>query len=74
MRHRSNLIFLLAAALCVMSGFAASAPALAENENLSEKKFKNPPEEAGPYTWWHWVNGNISREGITRDLEAMKEA
>jgi hypothetical protein len=24
-----------------------------------------------PYVWWHWVNGCISKEGITNDLEAM---
>ena len=23
-------------------------------------------------TWWHWMNGHITREGITKDLEAMK--
>jgi len=23
-------------------------------------------------TWWHWMNGNITKEGITADLEAMK--
>ena len=35
--------------------------------------FANPPREARPHTWWHWMNGNISKEGITADLEAMKE-
>ena len=34
--------------------------------------FQNPPEEAKPHTWWHWCNGNISKEGITLDLEAMR--
>ena len=36
-----------------------------------EQGFKNPPLAARPQTWWHWMNGNISREGITADLEAM---
>ena len=35
--------------------------------------FCNPPIESGVYTWWHWMNGNITKDGITRDLEAMKE-
>ncbi|MFC2087239.1 glycosyl hydrolase [Bacteroidota bacterium] len=39
--------------------------------HLSE--FKNPPESAKIYTWWHWMNRAITREGISRDLEAMKE-
>lgn len=37
-----------------------------------EEEFRNPPFESGVYTWWHWMNGNITKEGITRDLEAMK--
>ncbi|MCA9239901.1 MAG: hypothetical protein KDA37_06870 [Planctomycetales bacterium] len=35
--------------------------------------FTDPPMTARPHTWWHWVNGNVSREGITKDLEAMKQ-
>ncbi|MDD2244539.1 MAG: glycosyl hydrolase [Dysgonamonadaceae bacterium] len=27
-----------------------------------------------PYTWWHWMDGNITRHGITKDLEAMHNA
>ncbi len=38
-----------------------------------ESGFKNPPNSAKPHTWWHWINGNISKEGITADLEAMKK-
>lgn len=35
------------------------------------KEFQDPPASARPRTWWHWMNGNITAEGITRDLEAM---
>lgn len=34
--------------------------------------FGNPPEEAKPWVYWFWLNGNITKEGITADLEAMK--
>jgi hypothetical protein len=34
--------------------------------------FENPPASARPGVFWDWLNGNISKEGITRDLEAMK--
>lgn len=37
-----------------------------------ESGFLNPPSSAYPYAYWFWMNGNISREGITLDLEAMK--
>ena len=34
--------------------------------------FASPPDAARPHTWWHWMNGNVSKAGITLDLEAMK--
>lgn len=36
-----------------------------------EKGFLNPPNEAKPQAWWHWMNCNITKEGIKADLEAM---
>src|SRR5580693_4785309 len=38
-----------------------------------ETGFLNPPDSAKPHTWWQWMNGNITKEGITADLEAMKQ-
>ena len=43
------------------------------SSHLSNNDFKNPPGDAQIHTWWHWVSGNITKEGITKDLEAMKE-
>jgi len=37
-----------------------------------EQSFKNPPDSAKPRVWWHWMNGNITKEGIKLDLEWMK--
>ena len=34
--------------------------------------FVVPPPAARPRVWWHWMNGNVTKEGITRDLEWMK--
>jgi alpha-L-rhamnosidase/Glycosyl hydrolase 2 galactose-binding domain-like len=36
--------------------------------------FQSPPEDARPWVYWFWMDGNITREGITADLEAMKKA
>jgi hypothetical protein len=33
--------------------------------------FENPPAGARPRVWWHWMNGNITKEGIKLDLEWM---
>ena len=53
----------------VLFALAASA-ALADS---LETGFLNPPDSAKPQTWWHWMNGNITSNGITADLEAMKQ-
>jgi hypothetical protein len=33
--------------------------------------FISPPDTAKPRVWWHWMNGNITQEGIRLDLEWM---
>src|SRR5476649_1770602 len=60
---------LILASTCLCLVFTASgAPA-----DSLETGFQNPPDTAKPQTWWHWMNGNITKEGITADLEAMKQ-
>ncbi len=39
-----------------------------------EEDFRDPPVSTRPYVWWHWLGPNFSRDGITKDLEAMKAA
>ena len=39
-----------------------------------EEAFLNPPESSHPWNYWYWINENISKEGITKDLEAMAQA
>lgn len=34
--------------------------------------FLKPPGSARPWVYWMWINGNITKEGITADLEAMQ--
>jgi hypothetical protein len=36
--------------------------------------FITPHENNTLWCYWYWINDDISKEGITRDLEAMKEA
>ena len=36
-----------------------------------ESGFRQPPAAARPLCYWIWMNGNVTREGITADLEAM---
>ncbi|MEY4885031.1 MAG: hypothetical protein RL151_340, partial [Bacteroidota bacterium] len=37
-----------------------------------EERFSRPPAAVRPFAWWHWMGSNFSKEGITKDLEAMK--
>jgi hypothetical protein len=39
-----------------------------------EQGFKHPLDSAKPRTWWHWTRSNVTKEGITKDLEWMKRA
>ena len=39
-----------------------------------EEGFKTPPNSAKPHTWYHMMNGNVTKEGITCDFEALAKA
>ena len=36
--------------------------------------FREPPQEARPRVWWHWMDGNVSMDGILKDIEWMERA
>jgi hypothetical protein len=40
------------------------------NDKIIEQ-FQNPTRAARPYVWWHWMDGEVSLEGIKKDLEWM---
>lgn len=48
----------------------ATHPAAAADDALAEG-FRAPPQAAKPRVWWHWMNGNVTEEGIRLDLEWM---
>ena len=39
-----------------------------------EAVFRDPPAAARPWVFWYWMQAAASREGITADLEAMRDA
>ena len=75
MRKRMQNIWggttLLCSALVAASAFAEASGAGGSDLALG---FASPPASAKPQVWWHWMAGNVSREGITADLEAMADA
>ena len=54
-----------------LSALTGPASAQAATDAL-ERGFANPPDSARPRTWWHWTGGNVTKEGITKDLEWMR--
>lgn len=64
----------LTAQTATKPAFVAKHDFAVEEESTLERVFTSPPSSAKPQTWWHWMNGNVRREGITADLEAMQNA
>ncbi len=64
---RGSLLLAMCMASVAVSRCASGAP----GGDALRRGFAEPPASARPHTWWHWMNGNISRDGITADLEEM---
>jgi hypothetical protein len=52
--------------LLAIGSLAAQAP-----KDPLQTGFEDPPNGARPRVWWHWMNGNITQDGIKLDLEWM---
>jgi hypothetical protein len=61
----------ITALLCSSIVLALVTPSVAIAQDRLEEGFANPPVEARPGTWFHVMSGNMTKEGITLDLEAM---
>ena len=64
-------VFLLRTVSVVALALALCASAQEPQVTSMQRDFQNPPDAAKPRVWWHWMSGNVSKEGITADLEWM---
>ena len=64
---------LLIIAGILLSALVSAAAGQDSAGDLSAQ-FRSPPQSARPWVYWFWLNSNLTREGITADLEAMKAA
>ncbi len=64
------LLYAMGAFVAAQEPAAASASPTAQQDELM-RGFLDPPNGARPRVWWHWMNGNISTDGIKLDLEWM---
>ena len=49
--------------------FSAASPA--EGPDSLVQAFQNPSRAARTYVWWHWMDGEVSLDGVRKDLEWM---
>ena len=59
--------------LLLASALAGIGHAAGRSSEL-EQGFRNPPESARPWVYYFIMDGNLTREGITADFEALKRA
>ena len=62
--------------VCALNWFALQGLAQVRRKATApdelENAFRHPPENAKPWTYWYWMQASVTRQGITADLEAMK--
>lgn len=66
----TRFVTLIVAIICFEQAFAQTTPKASDDP---EQVFLHPPESAKPGALWMWMGSNLSKEGITRDLEALKK-
>ena len=72
--RRLTVFVMLGVLAAAQFASAAKEPAAAYPASIEQARahFAAPPTSFKPEVWWHWINGKITKEGITADLEAMK--
>jgi alpha-L-rhamnosidase len=71
--RRSRDLVLVVLFLLAAIGWRAQARDVSSSHDPLRAGFEDPPNGARPRVWWHWMNGNISRQGVALDLEWMHQ-
>src|SRR3954467_5384557 len=72
-KHLRSKTIITSAALLLSAATFAQTKQAAANDSLYTN-FVNPGNAARPRVWWHWMNGNITKDGIRKDLEWMSRS
>jgi len=67
-RLKTILPILLVFCWMAIAGFISS-----EGDDNLKTGFLNPPDSARPGVYWYFMDGNLSKEAMTKDLESMKK-
>ncbi|WP_157492757.1 glycosyl hydrolase [Echinicola pacifica] len=75
--RKNNFYFFLLGLLPMLNIACQSTPQTPEIGRIDYETlvdgFQIPPDSVKPWCYWYWINDDISKEGVTKDLEAMKE-
>ncbi len=70
MRTVSKILIVL---VTILLGCDINSSSQTYQKTQLEKAFGSPPPSASPWVFWYWMQASVSKEGITADLQAMKE-
>ncbi|MEL7586219.1 MAG: glycosyl hydrolase [Prolixibacteraceae bacterium] len=68
---RQNWFFLM---IVLLTAYVSFSQCTISTSDPLKASFINPPDTARPGVYWYFMDGNLSRESMTADLESMKEA
>lgn len=72
-KRLKSILFISSSALFIAATVGAQTNATVTKSNLYTA-FNNPGNAARPRVWWHWMNGNITKDGIRKDLAWMSRS
>jgi len=75
MKNNYKQLALVMVTVSLLFYSCTSKPKIPQKDfNSIVANFQTPADTNNLWCYWYWINDDISKEGITRDLEAMKKA
>ncbi len=59
--------------MIALGALISTNQASADEFDIIQKKFTETPKNQPLAVYWYWLDGNISEEGVVKDLQAMKQ-
>ena len=69
---KNILVILASVVICFLSGCSNTKDMF--SIGTIEKGFREIPDSIRVGCYWYWISDNISKEGVIKDLHAMKKA
>jgi hypothetical protein len=69
---KATILFLFLSG-CFFTRSCAQLKISIDKHAVLQRGFQNVPDSIYVSTYWYWVSGHISKDGVIKDLKAMKE-